>query len=328
MSKLSLPLTNVAKGVKASIPAVGYGCWKVPKETAAGLIESVIKTGYRHLDCAADYGNEKEVGAGIKAALDGGVCTRADLHVTTKLWCTYHHKENVEAACRKSLADLGLDYIDLYLIHFPIALKYVPIETRYPPEWFYDPDAKDPKLELAEVPYQETWRAMEDLVRKGLVKSIGISNIGTHGIRDVWNYAEIKPTALQIELHPYLQQANLVRYAQSLGIHVTAYSPLGNGTSYWNEAVSTLKEEAVIKIAEKHGVSPGQVVLRWGFQRGCSIIPKSENEGRIKQNLTLDNFTLDEDDMNAVAGIDKKMRFNDPAVYTEKAFNTFVPIFD
>ena len=196
------------------IPAVGYGCWKVPKDRATELIEGVIRAGYRHLDGACDYGNEKEVrknywiwilglihwqvGLGIRNVINSGVVTRKDLFVTSKLWNTYHEPQHVEAACRKSLNDLGLEYLDLYLIHFPISLKFVPFEKRYPPEWLYDPESEDKRMEFEDVPVQDTWRAMEALVEKGLVRNIGVSNWNCQGLRDLFSYAKIKPTVLQV----------------------------------------------------------------------------------------------------------------------------------
>jgi hypothetical protein len=129
------------------------------------------------LDCACDYGNEVEVGQGVKRAIDEGVCTRAELWITSKLWNTYHAQEHVKAACQKSLSDMGVDYFDLYLIHFPISQKFVPFETRYPPEWIHDPTAENPKIELAPVPYAQTWAGMESLVDEGLVKNIGVANL-------------------------------------------------------------------------------------------------------------------------------------------------------
>ena len=212
-----------------------------------------IRFGYRHFDCASDYGNEKEVGKGIKKAIDAGLVSRQDLWVTSKLWNTYHEPEHVKAACLRSLSDLGLDYLDLYLIHFPISLKFVPFEKRYPPEWIYDPEAKQPFMELIEVPVQDTWRAMEKLVDENLVSEIGLSNFNSHGLRDVWSYARIKPTVLHVELHPYLQQSQLLRFAQSLGVHVTAYSPMGHGASYFNDSIAAIKESAVQEIAKAHG---------------------------------------------------------------------------
>jgi diketogulonate reductase-like aldo/keto reductase len=212
-----------------SMPIMGLGLWKIPNDKCEQVVsEAITKAGYRLLDSACDYGNEVEVGLGIKKALAEGSVKREDLWVTSKLWNTYHRKEHVKAACLKSLQDLGLDYLDLYLIHFPIPLKFVPFEERYPPGWNYLADKAgmvgDP------VSLAETWAAMEDLVREGLVRNIGVSNMGTSQIRDLLTYAKIKPTVLQIEAHPYLVQEKLVRFARSQGIAVTAFSNLGAGS--------------------------------------------------------------------------------------------------
>lgn len=135
------------------MPCVGYGCWKVPKDVLPECAYQAIKAGYRLFDEACDYGNEKECGQGIKRAIDEGLVKREDLWITSKLWNTYHRKEHVKAACKKSLEDLGLEYLDLYLIHFPIPLKFVPFETRYPPEWSHDPNGENPKMEEDNVSY-------------------------------------------------------------------------------------------------------------------------------------------------------------------------------
>eukprot|EP00092_Neocalanus_flemingeri_P107510 GFUD01137986.1.p1 GENE.GFUD01137986.1~~GFUD01137986.1.p1 ORF type:complete len:325 (-),score=73.88 GFUD01137986.1:187-1161(-) len=313
------------------MPAVGYGCWKIGKDTAADLIEKVIRLGYRHIDGASDYANEKEVGQGIKRAIDAGVCKREDLFVTSKLWNTFHAPEHVEEACQKSLDDLGLEYLDLYLIHFPISLKYVPIDVHYPPEWINDPTSTEKKMELVPVPVSATWQAMEGLVEKGLVKNIGLSNWNAQGLRDIFSYAKIKPSVLQIEIHPYLQCDRLVSYAQSLGMVVTAFSPLGHGQSYaalgYANSVA-IKEETILEIAERLGVTPAQVVLRWGIQRGYSVIPKSENEGRIKENLSVEGFKLSEEDMEKIKSLEKNFRMNDPGLFCPLAFNTPCPIWD
>ena len=134
-------LSNSPSKLHNAIPGVGFGMWKVDKSACSDLVFGAIQSGYRHLDCAADYGNEKEVGEGIKKAIDAGLVKREDLWVTSKLWNTYHEPQHVIPACKKSLNDLGLDYLDLYLIHFPISLKYVPFDVRYPPEWFHTPEA-------------------------------------------------------------------------------------------------------------------------------------------------------------------------------------------
>ena len=146
------------------IPAVGFGLWKIPKNECADTVYQAIKNGYRHFDSASDYGNEKEVGDGLKRAFDEGLCHRDDVWVTSKLWNTYHAKEHVQPALERSLEDLQLDNLDLYLIHFPIALEFVPFETRYPAEWLFDSSSSTPTMNLAKVPLHETWQAMEDLV--------------------------------------------------------------------------------------------------------------------------------------------------------------------
>ncbi len=197
----------------ADMPQIGIGLWKVAPEDCEATILEAVKAGYRHFDCAADYANETAVGEGIAAAIAQGLVTRDELWITSKLWNTFHAPEHVELACRKSLADLGLDYLDLYLIHFPIALAYVPIETRYPPEWIYDPDAENPEMVRAPVPLHETWAAMECLVDLGLVRQIGICNYNSALVHDLMSYAKIPPAALQIEAHPYLTQDKLVRLA-------------------------------------------------------------------------------------------------------------------
>jgi len=309
---------------------VGYGLWKVGKENCSSLVKRVLVQGYRHLDSAANYGNEKEVGEGIAKAIDEGVCKREDLFITSKLWNTYHHPDHVEAACRKSLEDLGLDYLDLYLIHFPISLQFVPFHARYPPGWVADPDVS-PSMQFSRVAVSDTWQAMERLVECGLVKNIGLSNWNSQGLTDIISYARIHPAVLQIEVHPYLQNSRLVDYAQSLGLVVTAFSPLGQGQSYaklGHGDISAVADPVVQNIAQKHRVTAAQVVLRWGLQRGYSVIPKSEQEDRIKQNLDLFSFTLTEEDMADIAGINQNLRLNDPGYFCPRNFQTQCPIWD
>ncbi len=171
-------------------PLIGLGLWKIPKDVVAQVVYDAIKIGYRCLDGACDYGNEKEVGDGIKRALDDGLVKREELFVTSKLWNTYHRKEHVKPALLRTLKDLQLDYLDLYLIHFPVHLKYVDPEVRYPPGWNY---TEEPGMVEDDVAYSETWFAMEELVKEGLVRSIGTSNVGTAFLREVYNYSNIKP---------------------------------------------------------------------------------------------------------------------------------------
>ncbi len=311
---------------------VGFGLWKIAPESTAGMVEEAIKAGYRHLDSAADYGNEAEAGTGIAASLAAGHCSRDELWVTSKLWNTYHRPEHVEAACRKSLADLQLDYLDLYLIHFPIALRYVPIETRYPPEWFFDPSAAEPRMEPDSVPLHETWAAMEALVDQGLVRAIGVCNYATPLLHDLMSYARIKPAMLQVESHPYLTQEPLLRLAANYGIATTAFSPLG-ALSYVSlgmagEADSVLATEPVRQAASNHGKSPAQVVLRWGVQRGTAVIPKTSRIERLRENLDVFDFELTAAEVAAISALNSNRRFNDPKVFCEQAFGCYFPIFD
>ena len=313
-------------------PEIGLGLWKIPNEQCADVVYEAIKLGYRHLDSACDYGNEIEVGQGIKRALDEGVCKREDLWITSKLWNTFHKKEHVKPALEKTLSDLGLDYLDSYLIHFPIAQAYVPIETRYPPEWIFDPEAENPEMILAPVPLSETWEAMEAIYSEGLAKHIGVCNYNTGLLNDLMAYAKIKPTELQIEAHPYLTQERLIRQAKGYDLAVTAFSPLG-ALSYLEldmaEAFESVLEQAtVVAIAEKYQKSAAQVVLRWGVQRGCSLITKSTRPERLKENMDIFDFSLTAQEMSDIAALNQNRRFNDPGHFCEEAFGKFYPIYD
>lgn len=314
------------------MPSVGLGLWKIDRPDTAGVVVDAIDAGYRHLDSAADYGNEIEAGDGIRQAISSGLCTRDDLWITSKLWNTYHREEHVRPACEKTLRDLGLDYLDLYLIHFPIALKYIDFEERYPAEWIYDPSADHPKMELDFVPLAETWAAMEELVRAGLVREIGVCNYTSGMLLDLMSYSTIKPSMLQIESHPFLTQDNLFRFAGDLGVAVTAFSPLG-ALSYVElnmatDADTVLTAEPVLAAAARLNRTPAQVVLRWGVQRGTSIIPKTTKAERLRENLALFDFELNDEEMAGISALNQNRRFNDTAVFCEQAFGTFCPIYD
>lgn len=316
----------------ATMPSVGLGLWKIDPANVAQAVFDAIKAGYRHLDSAADYGNEAQVGEGIARAISDGLCTRDELWVTSKLWNTYHRQEHVAPACQKTLADLGLDYVDLYLVHFPIALRYVDFADRYPPEWIFDPDAAEPVMQREPVPLSETWAAMEGLVDQGLARQIGVCNYNSGLFHDLMSYARIKPAMLQLESHPYLTQEAMLQTAADYGVPVTAFSPLG-AASYWELDMATpqesvLAEPAVVQIAQRLQVSPAQVVLRWGLQRGTAVIPKTTKPERLAENLDLSGFELTDADMAAISALNKNRRFNDPGVFCQDAFNTFHAIYD
>lgn len=314
------------------MPAVGLGLWKIPRESTADLVFEAIARGYRHLDSACDYGNEFEAGRGIRKALERGLCSRGELWITSKLWNTYHRPEHVRPALERTLSDLGVDYLDLYLVHFPIALEYVPFDERYPPEWLRDPDADAPAMRPDRVPLADTWHAMESLLSAGLVRQIGVCNYNSGLLHDLLAYAETPPAMLQIELHPYLTQQRMLRLCREADIAVTGFSPLG-APSYVplgmaGPGESVLGEPVVVAAAERHGRSPAQIVLRWGVQRGTAVIPKTSRPDRLTENLALFDFELDDEEMVAISALDRGRRFNDPGRFTDEAFKCFYPIYD
>ena len=314
------------------MPAIGLGLWKIAREDTAGMVRSAIVEGYQHLDSAADYGNEAEVGEGLQAALSDGLVSREDLWITSKLWNTFHRPEHVRAACERTLKDLRLSELDLYLIHFPIALQYVDFDTRYPPEWIADPAAENPVMLTDPVPLSDTWGAMEDLVHAGLVKEIGVCNYNTGLLHDLMAYSNIKPAMLQIESHPYLTQERLLRAAAQYDMAVTAFSPLG-ALSYLelnmaDAGESVLEQAAVKEAAARVDRTPAQVVLRWGIQRGTAVIPKTSRVERLRENQLLFDFELNEAEMTAISALNRNRRFNDPGHFCEEAFGTFFPIYD
>lgn len=325
-------VTAVKLSNGAEMPSIGLGMWKIDKPQVAGLVEQAASLGYRHFDCAADYGNESQVGDGLSRVFRSGTCRREDVWITSKLWNTYHAAEHVRPAVERSLKDLQVDYLDLYMIHFPISLRFVPFDVRYPPEWFYDPHAPQPRMELASVPIAETWGAMEQLLRDGLVRNIGVCNFNCGLLRDLLASAEAPPAMLQVELHPYLTQEKLLRFCGEEGIAVTGFSPLGAGSylplGMAQEDESVLEQPAIAEIAAAHGKTPAQIVLRWGVQRGTAVVPKTARPERLAENLSLFDFQLSDAEMRTIAGLNRDRRFNDPGVFCESAFGTFCPIYE
>ena len=238
---------------------------------------------------------------------------REELFLVSKLWNSFHERERVEPICRKQLTDWGLDYFDLYIMHFPVALKYVDPAERYPPGWFVD--GKD-TLKPSRASLQETWRAMEALVERGLCRGIGISNFNGALVLDLLRYATIVPATLQIEHHPYLTQERLVRLAQESGLAVTAYSSFGPQSfvelDMVQDAPLLMDSPVVRKAGERHGKTPAQVLLRWATQRGIAVIPKSNNPERLAQNLDVTSFDLDKREIGEISGLNRNLRFNDP----------------
>ncbi|KFG82646.1 NADPH-dependent D-xylose reductase [Metarhizium anisopliae] len=300
------------------MPQVGFGLWKVDNATCADTVYNAVKAGYRLFDGACDYGNEKECGVGIARAIHDGLVKREELFIVSKLWQTFHEKDKVEPICRRQLADWQVEYFDLFLIHFPVALEYVDPATRYPPGWFYDGQGE---VRWSKATNQETWGAMESLVDAGLARSIGVSNYEAQGLYDMLKYARIRPATLQIELHPYLQQNNLVRLAKAEGIAVTAYSSFGPtgfielDMDRAKNVTPLMQHEAIAAMATKHSKTPAQILLRWATQRGLAVIPKTSRPGVMEQNLESTDFDLDQADLDRIAKMDLNLRFNQPTNY-------------
>ncbi|KAL8710131.1 MAG: hypothetical protein Q9220_005214 [cf. Caloplaca sp. 1 TL-2023] len=297
------------------------------KQVIAALMVPVVSTYYQLLQpyssrpqtkCPIqDYGNEQECGQGVARALKDNLVKRSDLYLVSKLWNSFHDGPRVEPICKKQLQDWGIDYFDLFIMHFPISLKYVDPSVRYPPGFKDEND----KVSPGKATIQETWTAMEALVEKGLCKSIGVSNFRGVLLMDLLRYAKIRPATLQIEHHPYLMQEGLVKFAQDEGIAVTAYSSFGPQSflemdmQQAKDAPLLMEHDTIKTIAKKHGKTPAQVLLRWATQRNVAVIPKSNNKDRLAQNLDVLWFDMGEEEMKSIKAIDRGLRFNDPLNY-------------
>lgn len=292
---------------------LGFGTWQCSNEEAKSAVYCAIKAGYRHLDCAFEYLNEPGIGEGIKQAISEKLVKRNELWVTTKLWNTFHKPELVEYQCRKSLKNLQLDYLDAFIIHWPLSFVHRNDDDLYPRD-----DQQHIIYDQGYTLY-DTWCEMEKLVQKGLVKHIGLSNFTILAMQDLLSKAKIKPFVHEIEVHPYLQNEKVIHYSQSHGMTILAYSPLGGNYSYGplkGQKTPCLNEKAVIEIAKAHSKSSAQVILRWHLQKYAKndlycVLPKSSVEDRIVQNSKIFDFELTENEMEAINNLDRNLRLND-----------------
>ncbi len=285
------------------MPAIGLGTWKMEDGTATEAVKSALESGYRHINCAPIYLNEADIGAALDDAFQRGIVKRQDVWVTSKLWCNRHRPDLVRGALEGTLADLKLEYLDLFMIHWPIVFR----------DDVHRPEKPEDFVSLDEMPLIETWRALEACVDAGLCRNIGMCNFSVKKLKALLPACRTKPSANQVECHPFLPQTELFDFCNSEGIQLVAYSPLGSGDRperMRGQSDPNLFENSVIAdIASTRQISAGQVILAWAVTRGTAAIPKSSHPGRMAENLAAGSTELSSEEMAAIDSIDMLHRY-------------------
>lgn len=286
-------MKNIALNDGNSIPQVGLGTFLLKGDDCVQIVEHAIKMGYRHLDLAKLYANQREIGVALKKVIPE-VVSREDLFITSKLWNNAHKPQDVGPTLDETLEELGLEYLDLYLMHWPVAFDAPPGELSASENGVV-------KLDL-NTSVVDTWKAMIELKKTGKVKSIGVSNFRPDIIDAITEATGVAPAVNQIEAHPMLPQDKLVEHHRAKNIHITAYAPLGNNNALGRSELVNYPQ--ITSIAQKRGVDPGQVLLAWGTQRGYSVIPKTASIKRVESNY--EQIKLTEEEYNLVSSIPKE----------------------
>jgi len=285
------------------MPQVGLGTWMSKPGEVENAVCVAIDCGYRHIDCAHVYQNEAEVGVALAQKFSEKAVTREDMFITSKLWNTEHAPHCVEPACRLTLKNLGLEYLDLYLIHWPTGFKHTGTGELVPKD-------KDGNMLYAYTKLEDTWAAMEKLVEKGLVRQIGLSNFNIPQTERMLKVAKIPPSVLQVECHPYLNQNELIRYCKANSIVLTAYSPFGSPGRPWASPDDPyiLQDPKLAAVAKEYGKTTAQLCVRFHVDRDVVVIPKSVNPKRIAANIDVFDFKLKDQHMRYIESFNNGWR--------------------
>ncbi|KOC62648.1 Alcohol dehydrogenase [NADP(+)] A [Habropoda laboriosa] len=291
-----IPNLTLSNGHK--MPVFGLGTYQSRAGEVETAVMEAISLGYRHIDTAFYYQNEQEIGRAIQAKIKDGTVKREDLFITTKLWNNFHKEESVVPTCKKSLENLGLSYVDLYLIHWPFAFKE---------GGDLMPKDENGALQLSDTDYLETWRGMEECARLGLARSIGISNFNPEQITRLLGVAKILPVNNQVEVSINMNQKSLIEFCKKHNITITAFSPLGQPG---NRAgiPNNLDNPKVLDLSKKYNKTPAQIALRYVLQQGIAIIPKTVTPSRLKENMSIFDFSLTDEEMATIASISTGQR--------------------